>query len=278
GQVTIYRAMRELPAHVDTKMASVMLRAALDELTLTPCGLVTPADEERRALHQERVARLEAALGVAREAPAEYVAAVDERLFDLAEQAAEQQRLLQVRAQQKDWRMIVDRYGLTPENVHFLVGVPIPHDTIILVHRTVWQAFIYYRFVMGCKGGLTAHGIARVLERKFGFHADMLRAALYLMPGRVPTPVEVVGQFLNLLVDAGYLRNERRSEHFHYHPPEAPVPPLAFADRKQRHAAWDGLLSGTLRRDGLTLLGKGGPIPLAEAAVEDHWAGRRWPR
>ncbi|HWI66418.1 MAG TPA: competence protein CoiA family protein, partial [Symbiobacteriaceae bacterium] len=47
GQVTIYRAMRELPAHVDTKMASVMLRAALDELTLTPCGLVTPADEER---------------------------------------------------------------------------------------------------------------------------------------------------------------------------------------------------------------------------------------
>ncbi|MDB4896702.1 MAG: Competence protein CoiA-like family protein, partial [Firmicutes bacterium] len=64
GELSIYRAMRELPAHVDTRMASVVHRVHLDSegLELTPAGFITPADHKRLAQHVERVARVEATI------------------------------------------------------------------------------------------------------------------------------------------------------------------------------------------------------------------------
>lgn len=275
GELTIYRAMRELPRHTDTQMAAVVLRTALDEADLTPAGFVTNDDLERLTRHEARVARLEAARQSAPPPPAsgavaEEAAPYDAGLFSPAAQAAEQQRRLQGRAAQPDWRKIVDRFGLTPENLHFLIGIPIPDDTVILVHRTVWQAYLYYGVVRDLSRSLSAPELAGALERRFGFDPEMVRVGRYLAPGRVSTPADVVGRFLNLLVDTGSLRNDMNSELFRYHPPTAPAPPLAFADRNQRHAAWEGLLLGRLRLEGMALVGDGGPVPLVPAHMEDR--------
>jgi|GEM_PF-6930740 len=231
GELRIYRAMRELRGHTDTQMASVVLSTALEGATLAPTGFATAEDEERLARHLARVARLEAARPAA-----------------VREEAA----------------------SLKPENLHFLIGVPIPDDTVVLAHRTVWQAYIYYRIVMPLRGSFATQTVVGALERRFGLHPEMLRAANYLLPGQVSAPVDVVGRFLNLLVDTGYLRNDMHSEHFRYHAVDSPPPPLSFADRRQRGAAWAGLLGRTLNREGLALVGDGGPIPLAPAVMEDR--------
>ncbi|HYG60674.1 MAG TPA: competence protein CoiA family protein, partial [Symbiobacteriaceae bacterium] len=228
GTLSLYRAMRELPGHTDTHMASVRLQTTLDDpsLRLTPSGFVTPQDEQRLARHQERVSRLMAATGgQVREEPAPYH--TTDPIFQPGEQEEEQQRRLQSRAEVPEWRAIVDRFGLKPDNLHFLIGVPIQGDTVILAHRTVWQAFIYYRLVRELSGSLAALAVTRLLGRRFGLQEEMARAARYWLPGQVNAPEEVVGRFLNLLVETGYLRNDMRSEHFRYHAPESPPPALA---------------------------------------------------
>ncbi|HEY3365767.1 MAG TPA: competence protein CoiA family protein [Symbiobacteriaceae bacterium] len=312
GELQIFRAMRELPRHTDTLMVSATLRLPLasPDLELTPAGFVTPADRERLERHEARVVRLEAAVRQAparmdnpaappapvadkplpaqmsayfhalrgRRASVRWPADVDARLFLPGWQEEEQQqRRLPARSEVPEWRKIVDRYGLTPENLHYLVGIPIPDDTVFLVHRTVWQAYIYYGVAKDQQGSFTARGLADRIARKVGVHAEMVRVARYLLPGQVNAPEDVVGQFLNLLVDAGYLRNDMRSEHFRYHALENPPPPFAFVDRTQRWQAWAGLLSQTLGRQGGTLLGEGdaplgdgGPIRLAIASMADR--------
>lgn len=305
GDLTIYRAMRELPAHSETKMASTVMRTSLENpgLALAPTGFYLPEDCERLERHERRVEDVEATARrrlVVQESPAVYAVApqngkplppqmpeyfhelarsragrtwpsgVEARLFLLGEQEEEQRRRLAARAEQPEWRKIVDRFGLRPENLHYLIGVPIPDDTSIAVHRTVWQAFIYYRLVLGRRTRLAMREVARLVERTFGFHPEMTRAARFWLPGTVNAPEDVVGRFLRLLAHAGDLRSDRGSEHFRFHLPEDPPPSLAFADRRHRWTAWAGLLQEHLRRDGDSLVGQGGPIRLIPAALEDR--------
>lgn len=305
GDLMIYRAMRELPGRLDTKMASTRLQTSLEDpgLELSPSGFLLPQDHERLERHERRVERLEAAMArgqTVQESPAAYVASspelrplpahmplyfqrlargraerswpadVDARLFHLGEQEEEQQRRLAERAGQAEWRKIVDRFGLSPENLHYLVGVPIPDDTAIAVHRTVWQAFICYRLVRQPRVSLATRQVAALVERLFGLHEEMTRLARYRLLGTVNTPEEVVGRFLLLLADAGYLRSDRRSEHLRFYGPEAPPPAYAFADRKDRWKAWAGLLQQKLRREEERLVGEGGPIGLKPALLSDR--------
>jgi competence CoiA-like predicted nuclease len=192
--------------------------------------------------------------------------------FQFGEQEEEQGRRLGKRAENPEWRRIVDRFGLTPQNLHFLIGVPIPDETAILTHRTVWQAYVYYGFVRQRRGGFPLRQAAQAVERRFGFDPEMARLARYFNPGRLNAPEDVIGAFLNLLVDMGYLRNDFRSEHHYYHAPEQPPEPLAFADRQQRWAAWAGLLSGSVRlaADRRALVGEGFSALLVPVQLEDR--------
>lgn len=297
GMLHIYRGMRERRGQVDTRMASVCLRTELeaDGLALTADGFVTGADQQRYERYHQRAEALVVAAAqhqpvaltdrVAESAP-HYQAepAVIEALllpaqakqrerlletvpfephpFRLEVQEAEQRRRLGERAAVPQWRRLVDRLGLAPANLFFLVGIPIPDDTVILVHRTVWQAFIFYGLLRGQReGSFPVRWVRQHLERRFGFDSEMVRVATYLMPGRLNGPDQVIGTYLNLLVDAGYLRNEQRSEHFRYHRRPGRVP-LVFADRTQRFAAWAGLLEGRLRLKGDLLVGGDEPIAL----------------
>lgn len=160
---------------------------------------------------------------------------VDPTLFLPSDQEAEQRRRLPDRAAVPEWRKTVDRNGLKPENLHFMIGIPIPDDTIFLVHRTVWQAYLYYWLIGRLRGSLAAPRVVQLLGRKFGIHEEMSRVARFLLPGEVSTPEEVVGPFPNLMVGAGYLRNDMSSEQFRYHAVPNPPPPLAFVDHTQRH-------------------------------------------
>jgi len=273
GQLRIYRAMRELPGHTEVAMASIILTTPLDDpsLELEPTGFALPQDAQRLSRHEDRVMRLEALAAGARvrqeSAPAQQ--ALPEA--PPVSQEEEQRRRLADRAGNPQWRRIVDRYGLTPENLHYLIGIPIPDDTVIAVHRTVWQAYIYYRLIYEQhRRSLATREVARLLERLFGFDPEMVRQARYLRPGEVRGPEEVVGQFLLLLADAGYLRSDRRSEHLRFYSPDEMPPPLTFRDRSQRGIAWSGLLAGQLRREGDRLVGPGLVIQLSVAKMADH--------
>ncbi len=280
GELHIYRAMRELRGHVDTRMASVRLTVPLSsaDLELDSDGFFTAADEERLQGFEARARRLEAA--VARQVPATASVAetpahygdprerllvtlgINSPAFRQNEQEEEQRRRLQERAADPTWRALVDRLHLTPENLFFLVGMPIPDDTVIKTHRTVWQAFVFYQLVAWRRSGsFTTSWVCRHLEQRFGFDSDMVRIARYVAPGRLNSPEDVVGTFLNLLVQTGYLRNDQGSQHFRYYFIESPAP-LAFMDRRQRHDAWAGLRSGQLRLDGSDLVGEQKRIPL----------------
>lgn len=305
GLLHIYRGMLERRGHVDTRMASVCLSTDLEAggLALTADGFVTAADQQRYERYHPRAERLAAA--AAQNRSAEFVDRVAEsapryqaepamiealllpeeakrreRLlesvpfdavpFRLEAQEAEQRRWLGDRAEVPYWRRLVDRVGLTPTRLFFLVGIPIPDDTVIRVHRTVWQAFIFYGLLRGQReGSFLVRWVRQHLERRFGFDPEMVRVATYLMPGRLNGPDQVIGTYLNLLVDAGYLRNEQRSEHFRYHRRLGRVP-LVFADRTQRFAAWAGLLEGRLRLEGDLLVGGEEPIALLPFSGRDR--------
>lgn len=297
GLLHIYRGMRELRGHVDSRMASAchLVPLAGPGLDLTPHGFVTPVDRERLAGFEARAGALEqqlrrTAAPRAAETPAPYTAEVppmDPRLpayfseeaqrrarllatlglkhpaFRLEEQEAEQRRRLEQRAGEPTWRAMVDRLGLAPSNLLFLVGVPIPDDTVIQVHRTVWQAFVYYWLIAGRRtGSFRARWVRQHLERRFGLDPEMVRVSTLVAPGRLNDPEAVVGRYLNLLSAAGYLRSDQGNEHFRYYFAEAPSPPLALADRSVRREAWAGLLAGRLRLDGHALAGEGFSIPL----------------
>lgn len=269
GELQICRAMRELRGHLDTRMVSHTLRASLTEpaegLTLTEHGFVTVADRAQLERHQTRAERVEAALAASeRRASAEQVAEPAAAYqAGVEEQETAQRRLLEARAEVPLWRSMVDRLGLRPENLFFLVGVPIPGDHLILVHRTVWQAYVYYWLLRGRQtGSFPVRWIRGHLERRFGFHPELVRLATLIMPGRLNGPDEVIGAYLNLLAATGYLRNDHLSHHFRYHLPDNPPPLLAFRDRQQRHAAWAGLLAGRLRLEETALVGEGERIEL----------------
>jgi len=303
GELWIYRAMRDLRGHTETKMASVLLKSSLSDpdLRLEPTGFSLPQDQKRLAGHLARVARLEASAGAhpipdqppqmapspevpplpahmpyawheaARQRKArQWPIDLDGRPFQPGEQEEEQRRRLVERMTNPHWRRIVDRYGLNPENLHFLIGVPILDDTCIAVHRTVWQAFIYYRLVYQQRRSLSTADVARLLERTFGFDAELTRGARFFFQGDVNAPEDAVGRFLLLLAEAGYLRSDRQSEHFRFYIPEDPPPPLAFRDRTKRWTAWNGLLSRELRRDGNRLIGPEASIELAPAVMADR--------
>lgn len=305
GELHIYRAMREFPGHIDTRMASVLIRTgmAAPGIDLSEFGFVTEQDRERLDRYARRAAALESSIAAnassaAVQGPAARVAVstpplpadwpahfhlqadrrsrlrwpdgVDPNLFMLAQQEAQQRRRLKEPATASEWGKLVDRFGLRPESLFFLVGVPVPDDTVIRVHRTVWQAYLYYQVIRYPRGSFTAAQMARLLERKFGLDPEMVRVATLLMPGPLNAPATVVGCFLNLLVDTGYLRNEFRSEHFRYHPVDAPPPPLAFVDRTRRRDAWAGLLAGALRLKEQALVGEGLQIDLVPVEVADR--------
>ncbi len=303
GELSIYRAMRDLRGQTQTKMASILLKSSLNDpdLVLEPTGFALPMDQKRLAEHQARVARLEASASAhptpaqpPQSAPApeppplpahmpaiwheaarqrkerQWPVELDAVRFQPGEQEEEQRRRLADRQANPHWRRIVERHDLNPENLHFLVGIPLVDDTAIAVHRTVWQAFIYYRLVYQQRRSLSAADAARLLERTFGFDAELTRGARYFLHGEIHTPEDVVGRFLLLLAETGYLRSDRQSEHFRFYMPDDPPPPLAFRTRNQRWAAWDGLLSQTLHREGDRLVGPGTSIGLTPAKTADR--------
>lgn len=312
GQLIIYRAMRELPGHLDTRMASVCLRTPMSDpgLGLTSLGFVTTADRERQERFQRRKAALLAqiarhragrtaglgpdsaawpASGVAEPSgayralpagplpsywPPQFRSVAERRSrqlgqvpfdptpFLLHEQERRQQEMLQKRAGTEEWRRLVERQRLTPDTLFFLVGIPIPDDTVFRVHRTVWQAHVSYMVLRGLRRGLTARWLSRLLARRFGIDSEMERLMRVNAVHGLNTVEGVVGAFLNLLAHCGYLRNDYGSEFFRYFPAAATPPALAFINREERWSALAGLLDGSLRLEGESLVGLGRCIGL----------------
>lgn len=194
------------------------------------------------------------------------LAPADLARFHLPAQEAEQRRWGEARPANPAWQRLKRRFRLTPDTLAFPCGVPIPDDTVIQVHRSVWQAYIYYQVIQGrrWRSHFQVQWIVRELEQHFPVDHAMSEIATRYGGGELLDLTGVVGQFLNILADLGYLRSEGGNPMLPYYR-GAPLPTYALARRERRWEVWLGLLERRLRLEPGALLGPDGErIPLVE--------------